>query len=337
MAERDDAFDPRRRQALHVAGKVALFGLASASPAIGRADEKWPARPVRFVAPLAAGGNTDRLGRLIASGLGELWQQSAIVENKPGASGMIAAEHVARAPADGYTVLFAQVSLIQAPSLFDSVPYDALKDFAGVSLVGTVPVLLAVRADSPYRTLAEYLAAARNPSTPVRFGSFGVGSSFHIYGETLARDAKVPLVHVAYKGEAPAIADVLGGHLESTFASVSSALPLIESGRLRGLAVVGKRVATLPNVPSFPELGIERLDVRGWFGVVVPAGVPPSIIEKMASGIRQMTRRPDVVEIFRSMGGDLVASSPAEYDAFLRSEHEKWRRLIGEAGIKFPR
>ncbi len=337
MGDRTKAFDSKRRSALSALAGAGAFGAAIARPSRGHASEEWPTKPIKFVSPLAAGGSTDRLGRVIANGLGELWKQPAIVENKPGASGMIAAEHVARAPADGYTALFAQVALIQAPSLFDSVPYDPLRDFAAVSLLGTVPVVLAVRADSPYRTLEDYLAAARKPNSQIRFGSFGIGSSFHIYGETLMRDAKVPLIHVPYKGEAPAIADVLGGHLESTFSSVSSARPLIQDKRLRALAVVGRRVASLPDVPGFPELGFQRLDVRGWFGVVVPTGVPRRIIDKMADGVRLMAGRGEIVDTFRGMGGDLIASSPDEFTAFLRSDFEKWSRMIREAGIKANR
>lgn len=314
------------------------FSIALAAPLLagiapGASAQSWPSRPVTFVSPVATGGSTDRLGRAIASGLSELWGQPAVVDSKPGAGGSIAAGIAAKAAPDGYTALVAQVSLVQAPSLLEQVPYDLQKDFAGVTMLGTVPVLLAVRADSPFKTLQDYLGAARG-GQQVRFGSFGAGSSFHIYGETLAKDAKVKLVHVPYKGESASVADVLGGHIESTFVSVATALPLISGGRLRPLAVVGKPVAALPGVPGFPDLGFARLDVRGWFGFVLPRGVPRPIVEKMSADIRTVARKKEVVDIFQSMNGDMTLLAATETDAFLRQEADKWRTLITELGIK---
>lgn len=318
----------RRKISVALASAPFLAGIMPNASA-----QAWPARPVTFVSPVAVGGSTDRLGRAIASGLAELWGQAAVVDSKPGAGGSIAAGIVAKAAPDGYTALVAQVSLVQAPSLLEQVPYDLQKDFIGVTLLGTVPVLLAVRADSPLKTLQDYIGAAR-AGQEVRFGSFGAGSSFHIYGETLAKDARVKLVHVPYKGESAAVADLLGGHIESTFVSVATALPLITAGRLRPLAVVGQPVAVLPGVPGFPNLGFPRLDVRGWFGFVLPRGVPRPIVEKMSSDIRAVAKRKEVVDIFQSMSGEMTLLEASETDAFLRQEANKWRTLITELGIK---
>ncbi|HMN81079.1 MAG TPA: tripartite tricarboxylate transporter substrate binding protein [Burkholderiaceae bacterium] len=312
---------------------IALASQLAAARALCAQPAPWPQRAVTFVSPVAVGGSTDRLGRAITNGLAEVWRQPAVVDSRPGAGGAIAAAMVARAEPDGYTALFAQVSLVQAPHLQQGLQYS-LQDFAGVSLLGTVPVLLAVGAQSPYQTLADYLQAGKRASPPVRFGSFGVGSSFHIYGETLVRDSGARLEHVAYKGEAAAVADVLGGHIESTFVSVSTALPLIKAGKLRALAVVGQPVSSLPGIPSFSSQGFPRLDVRGWFGIVVPRKVPSAIREKMASDMRTVATRPDVVEAFGAMSGDLLALDAQQTDNFLAQENEKWRKLITELGIK---
>lgn len=318
-----------RRRLLKGAGGIAA--MAFANPAF---SQEYPSKPIRMVVPISPGGSTDRLARSIASALAEDWQSPVVVENKPGASGMIAADQVARSPADGYTALIAQVSLVQLPSLVEKLPYDFARDFAPVTLIGTVPVMLVVRSDSPFRTLQDYLDAARTRATPVSFGSFGNGSSFHIYGATLARDAKVSLLHVPYKGEGPALIDVLGGQLDSSFCSVSSAKPLIASGRIRALAVVGRKTAAMPDVPSLVDLGFPRLDVRGWIGVSLPAGVRPKIVEKLSAGLRKVARRPDIAKTFADMGGDLLATTPKEFETFLNAEYLKWKDLIKSTGIK---
>jgi tripartite-type tricarboxylate transporter receptor subunit TctC len=315
-----------------IAGTIAacLFAIFTA-PAFA---QPYPSKPVKLVVPIAPSGSTDRLARAIASAISEVWRNPVIVDNKPGASGMIAAEFVARSPADGYTALVAQVSLVQVPNLIDKVSYDVDRDFAGVSLIGTVPVVLVVRSDSPYRTLQEYLQGARTRSTPVSFGSFGLGSSFHIYGETLAKDAKVSLLHIPYKGEGPALTDLLGGQLDSTFSSVSSAKPLISAGRVRALAVVGRATSAMPDVPSLVDLGFPRLDVRGWFGIVLPAGTPPEIVQKFYEGVAAAIKRREVSAIFAETGGEIVGSTPAQTDAFLRQERAKWKDLIESTGVK---
>jgi tripartite-type tricarboxylate transporter receptor subunit TctC len=196
-------------------------------------------------------------------------------------------------------------------------------------------VVLVVGADSPYRTLQEYLAAAKQGGKSINYGSIGIGSSMHVYGETLAKDSGARLVHVPYRGEAPSITDTVAGHLDSSFISVASGAPLIASGKLRPLAVIGKnRTRVLPDVPSFVELGFPRLDLLGYYGVLVPAATPKPIVAKLSADLASAVRQPDVSKSIRDGGNDPVGSSAEEFGALLRSDFAKWKQLIQEAGIK---
>jgi tripartite-type tricarboxylate transporter receptor subunit TctC len=297
----------------------------------------FPARPVRLVVTVSPGGAADATARLIASKLDAIWGQPVIVENRLGATGMIGAELVAKSPADGYTALFASTSFVQAPALFPDAPYDFARDFAPVSQIAGLAVVLVVGAASPYRTLQDYLAAAHQQRSPVTYGSMGTGSSLHIFGATLAKDAAANLVHVPYKGEAPALNDVVGGHVDSCFASVASAAPLIATGRLRALAVVGdKRVAMLPDVPTLVELGFPRLNILGWYGILVAAGTPQPIVAKLAADIAVVMKRQDVAKVILDGGNTPLATTPDQFRELLARDYRKWRQLIEEAGIKPP-
>jgi len=257
-----------------------------------------------------------------------------VVENRLGATGMIGAELVAKSPADGTTALFASTSFIQAPALFPNAPYS-LDDFAAVSQVVGLAVVLVVGAESPYHTLQEYLAAAREGGKSINYGSIGIGSSMHIYGETLAKDAGARLVHVPYRGEAPSITDTVAGHLDSSFISVASGAPLIKTGKLRPLAVIGRtRTPVLPGVPCFVELGFPRLDLLGWYGVLVPAATPKPIVTKLSADIGAVMRQPDVVATIKGGGNEPIGSSPEEFTQLLRGDFAKWKQLVRDAGIK---
>ena len=276
--------------------------------------QDFPVRPFKFIVTVSAGGGADSVARLLGTKLTALWNQPVVVENRLGATGMIGAEAVAKSPADGYTALFASTSFIQAPALFPNALYNIEQDFAPVSQVVGLAVVLVVGANSPYQTLADYLAAAKGGSKSINYGSIGIGSSMHIYGETLAKDAQARLVHVPYRGEAPSITDTVAGHLDSAFISVASGAPLIASGKLRPLAVIGKtRTPVLPNVPCFVELGFPRLDLLGWYGVVVPAATPKPIITKLSADIAAVVKQPDVVAIIRDGGNVPVGSTPEAF------------------------
>jgi tripartite-type tricarboxylate transporter receptor subunit TctC len=312
---------------------AAALGMSFAASAAFAADT-YPSRPVRFIVPGASGSATDRTARLVADKLTGLWNSPVVVEDKPGASGMIAAEYVAHSPPDGYTALFPFVAFVQAPALFPSVSYDFRKDFAPVTAAVVLPSVLAVPGNSPYHTLAEFIAAAKAKPDTISYGSFGLGTSFHIYGETLAHDAGIKLIHVPFKSEALSLNDLVGGHLDSAFQSVAISSELIKAGRLRPLAIIGtQRSAILPDVPTFSELGFKRLDARGWFGLVLPAATPRPIVEKMSADVNAILKRSDVIETIHGMSAEPAGMTPEQFAAFLNSEYEKWHQLIKDVGI----
>jgi tripartite-type tricarboxylate transporter receptor subunit TctC len=316
---------------------LALVGalVAALCGVTAKADATYPDKPVRFLVPGASGSATDRVARLVADRLTGMWQSPCVVEDKPGATGMIAAEYVAHAAPDGATALFAFTALVQVPALYKTVPYDFRKDFAPVTAAVVLPSLLAVPAASPYHTLADYIAAAKAKPNTISFGSFGTGSSFHIYGETLAHDAGIKLIHVPFKSEALSLTDLVGGHIDSAFQSVAVSAEFIKAGKLRPLAMIGKeRSKVLPDVPTFSELGFPRLDARGWFGVLLPAATPKAIVDKLSADINTVLKRPDVLEILQGWSAEPAGMTPAQFTAFLNSEYEKWHTLIQEVGIQ---
>jgi tripartite-type tricarboxylate transporter receptor subunit TctC len=314
---------------------VLLACLGMACGPLAASAQVYPDRPVRFIVTSVPGGGPDIVIRMVADRLTKLWGVPAIVENRPGGTGTIATQAVVRSAPDGYTALFTVVTLIQAPVLLPKVPYDLERDFVPVTLVTQAPVILAVKADSPFRTLPELLSKARTASSPVSYGTIGNGTSHHIYGETLTRAAKANLLHVPYKGETPALADLLGGQIDSAFTSIGAALRMLNAGKIRALAVIGsKRSAVLPGVPTFPELGFGALTPVGWFGVLVPSGTPREIVRKLSIDISRTVQQADVAGALREMGFEPVGNTPEEYAEFLRSEYVKWEGMIRNAGIK---
>lgn len=314
---------------------LALVLIGSCGWAITPFAQTYPARPVKFVLPGPPGGGPDRVIRLVGEKLNKLWGVPVIVDNRPGGTGMIGAEAVARSASDGYTVLFTFTALVQAPALFSKVPYNLDRDFIPVSLVANAPVFLSVKADSPYRTLPDLLSAARNAAAPLSYGTFGTGSSYHIYGETLARAAKVHLLHVPYKGEALALADLLGGQIQSSFVSVGTGSPQVRAGKIRALALVAAtRSPVLPDVPTFPELGFPALDAVGWFGALVPSGTSKEIVSKLSTDINRTIQQPELANVLREMGFEPVGTTPEQFAKLLHSDSIKWGRMIREAGIK---
>lgn len=296
----------------------------------------FPQRPVTLVVPGPAGGGTDLVARSIGDLLATKWGQPVLVDNKPGATGMIGAESVARGDASGHRLLFAFTALVQAPAVFAKVPYDLERDFSPVMQVANAPVFLAVRADSPIRSLADYVAAAKNRAKPISFGSFGAGSSYHIYGEALKRAKHLELLHVPYKGEALALQDLLGGAIDSTFISVGAGGPHVRGGKIRALAVVGPtRSSVLPDVPTFHEAGVQGLDAVGWFGVLAPSGTPAAVVQKLARDLKAAMQDKTVSTRLRELGFEPVAESdPARFKAFLHAEAASWKKLIAETGVK---
>ena len=267
----------------------------AAAPTAAPATAPWPARAVRMVMPSPPAGSPDRVTRLVADRLAARWGQPVVVENRPGATTMIGTEYVIRnAQPDGYTLLSTFTSLVQAPALFDKVPFDWERDLAPITQLIRSEVVLVVRGDSPWRSLGELIAAAKaaqgtSPNKPLSYGSFGNGSSFHIYGETLKRGAAINMTHVPYKGEAQSMTDLLGGQVDVNFNSIGTALPHLRSGRLRALALVSPvRSRAMPDVPTFAEAGVRRLETAGWFGLLAPAATPRAVVERVAADTAQV-------------------------------------------------
>ena len=298
----------------------------------------WPTKPVKIIMPSLPAGSPDRVTRLVADKLAARWGQPVVIEYKPGATTVIGTDVVAKAAPDGYTLLSTFTSLVQAPSLLPKVPWDAERDFAPVVQLIRSEVVLLVRSDSPYKTLSEFIAAAKTAKAkgePLNYASFGNASSFHIYGEALKRGAGIDLTHIPYKGESASIVDLLSGQVVSSFNSIGTAMPHLKSGRVRALALVGSvRSKVLPEVPTFEEAGVARLDTSGWFGILAPAGTPRPILEKVAADTAQILALPDVTESLRGQGLEPTGLGPDAFGRFLHQDLGRWRSLIQELDIK---
>jgi tripartite-type tricarboxylate transporter receptor subunit TctC len=309
-----------------------LLGVgAVAAPAVHA--QNYPARPVRMVVPFAPGAASDITGRLVAQKLAEGFGQSFVVDNRPGAGGNIGHELVARAPADGYTLVLANESLAINAALPRPLPFDTLRGFAAVSTVSMNPRVFVVIASSPYTSIRDFLAAARSKPGSIRYGSSGIGTGPHLAGALLSTMAKVELTHVPYKGAAPALADVVGGQIETIASTILSAQPLIQSGRARALAVTStRRSEALPGVATVAET-IPGFEASSWSMVLGPAGVPRPILLRLHEEITRFLQQPEVRKRIAGDGGEPVGSSPDQAAAQLKSDVERWRRVIREAGV----
>lgn len=294
--------------------------------------QDWPARPVKFVVPFPPGGAVDPLARLLAEKLTESLKREFVVENKPGASGSIGTAQVVKAPADGYTFVFAFESHAVNPSLMPGLPYDTLKDLAPVMLIGTAPVAIAVPVAKPYKTLADVVAAAKAKPDSVSFGSIGNGSLGHLTMVLVEQAAGISLVHVPYKGAGAMIPDAIAGHVDLAVASVAALAPQVRSGKLRALAVTGNhRSRAMPTVPSLAQLGFKGLSANCWWGVFAPAGTAPPIIHELNAELAKALRRFEVQSTLRNtLGMDLVISTPEALQQWTVSEMERWGKVVRE-------
>jgi tripartite-type tricarboxylate transporter receptor subunit TctC len=312
---------------------LAALVLSLAATSLSHA-QPYPAKPVRIIVGLAAGGTTDLFTRTLAQRLTEAWGQNVIVENRPGASGMIGAEAVAKAAPDGYTLLVSpQTSLAVAPALYGKAPYDTLKDFAPVSLLGSTPLLMIVNPSFPARTFREFIALARKQ--PLTYGSGGVGSSPHMTGELISAALGVKMTHVPYKGENPAIADTMGGQIPIMFGNLPVALPHVRSGKVVALATTTARRSPLaPEIPTMSEAGIQDFEMATWYGMLAPAGTAPELVAKIQSDSARVLSDPATRERLTNMGVDLVLDTPAEFKAYLQSEIARYTKIIKAHGLK---
>ena len=322
-----------RRKLLRVG---AAAGLVSALPARASAQnptQAWPSRFVRLIVPFAAGGANEAFARNLAARLSEIWGQQVVIENKPGAGGNIGADAAARAEPDGYTMLIASFPHAVARFLYPSLSYDLVAGFAPVTLIGLTPNLMVVPNSSPARSVAEFIAHAK--ASKLAFASSGVGTSIHLSGELLKRVAGIDMTHVPYRGGAPAVADLIPGRVDLMFNVMSSVLPQVRAGQMRGLAVTTpQRVAAAAEFPTFAEAGLPGFEVTGWFGFFVPAKTPPDIVAKIHADTARALADTALRGRLEELGIVVVGSTPAELAAFLKAEMEKWGPVIKEAGIR---
>jgi tripartite-type tricarboxylate transporter receptor subunit TctC len=308
-------------------------GLASAL-AQGTGASGYPARPVRLVVPYPAGGATDVLARAIAAPLGQQWQRTVVVENRPGASGMIGADAVVKAAPDGYTLLLTLTSVVQLPSQYAKPPFDPVRDLTAVSELATTHLVVAANSSMP-GNLAEMVQLAKSRPKAYSYGTYGTGSGAHLYMEVFTGTAGLDMVHVPYKGEAPLLNDLLGGQVSLGTISVMGIKPHLRTGKLRALAVVGNtRAPLLPDVPTFQELGYRGLDGPGWFGLFAPAGTPRPIVDKVSADVNAILASPDIQQRMTDLGVIVKGSRPQEFTEVARADQAYWAGVIRKLNIR---
>jgi len=304
-----------------------------AAPAFSQGD--YPGRPVRIVVPSPPGGGTDIVARVLAQHFSKAMGQPFFVENKPGAGNMIGIEFVARAPADGYTVLFVASTLALNSVLYKKVPYDPVRDFTPITLAATAPNVLIVNPALPAQSLAEFIALAKRKPGAMSYGTPGIGTSPHLSMELLKSLAGIDVQHVPYRGTAAAVTDVIGGQIAATFANALTAKPQVDAGRVRALAVSGpKRVEAFPAVPPVAEAGVPGYEAMQWYGMVAPAGTPAPVVARLNAEAVKALHSDDMKEKLALDGAQPVGSSPAEFGTLIQSELEKWARVARAAGIE---
>ncbi|MGJ7533519.1 MULTISPECIES: Bug family tripartite tricarboxylate transporter substrate binding protein [unclassified Variovorax] len=323
-----------RRHACLAAAAAALLPASRAA----MAQQAYPSKPIRMVIPFPPGGSTDVLGRAIGIELGRAWHQPVVVDNLPGAGGSIGADKVAKSPADGYTLLMGHIGTLAInPSLYPKLDYDPVRSFAPVAWVARVPNVLVVHSSVPARTLAELVALAKARPGQLAFGSGGNGSAAHIATEYLKLQTGASLLHVPYRGTAPAVTDLLAGQLQLLFTGAPALLPHIKSGKLRALAVSSpKRIALLPDVPTVAESGVpgtKDFEADQWYGVVAPAGTPADIVAMLNRQINQSLNTPDVHARLAAEGAEPAPTTPQAFGQLIASEMKRWDRVIKSAHI----
>jgi tripartite-type tricarboxylate transporter receptor subunit TctC len=297
--------------------------------------QPYPAKAVRLVVPFSAGGSTDIIGRTVGQKLAEMWGQPVVVDNRPGGSTVIGTDVVAKSPPDGYSLLVTPAPFAIVPGLIAKLPYDPAKAFEHITLINTTPLVVIVNPGVPAKSVKELIALAKKKPGGLNFGSSGSGGTNHLAGELFNTMAGVKMVHIPYKGNAPALTDLIGGHVDLLFNGLTSAMPLIKSGKARVLAVTSlKRTGSLPDVPTLDELGLKGFQAVAWNGLSAPARTPKDIIAKINADVVTVVHSPELIEKLKAEGSDPVGSTPAEFAAFLRDEIARWAKVIKIADVK---
>ena len=312
---------------------TATAGVLSAAPA--QAQGTWPDKPLKLVVPYPAGGNADNTARLLATQLGQRLGQQVVVDNRHGGSGTIGAAAVAKAPADGYTLLLDATAFTVNPSLFPKLPFDAAKDFAPISLVLQVPLLMVVSANSPFQSVADVAKAAKARPGHLTYASAGNGGAQHLAGELFKQGQKVAITHIPYRGGAPALTDLIGGQVDMMFSATTASGPFVKSGKLRALAISSpRRVEGWESVPTVAESGVPGFQVSEWNGLFAPAGTPRPVLERLEAEARAIVASPEMKKRFAELGVQGVGSSAQEFSSFLKAETTKWAEVIRTSGIR---
>ena len=310
-----------------------LLAGVMALPVGDAAGQTYPSKPIRFVVPLSAGAG-DTLTRTIGQKISESWNQPVVVENRPGAGSTIGSDIVAKATPDGYTLLMASFSHAVNPTLYAKLPYDTLRDFAAVTLIGSAPNVLTVHPSVPAKSVADIVALAKSQPGRLHFASAGNGSSSHMAGELFKNLTGAQIVHVPYKGAAPAMTDLLAGQVQMAFDPLPSSLANIKAGKLRPIAVTSaKRSAALPEVPTVGE-AVPGYELAVWYGVVAPANTPKDIVGQLHAEIVKVLNMPDVKERVAGLGFETTSGTPEQFQAFIEAEVAKWSKVVREAGLQ---
>jgi tripartite-type tricarboxylate transporter receptor subunit TctC len=313
---------------------LAIIG-AAAAPLAG-AQAPFPSRPVKLVIPFPPGGSLDNVGRLVAQKLSDAWGQQVVVENRPGAGGNVGADAVAKSAPDGYTVVMGALSTHAVnPSLYPSMPYDAVRDFAPISLVAITPNVLIVNAASPIASVRDLVAYAKSNPGKVNFGSGSNGSAGHLAGELFKVDTATDVAHIPYKGGAPALQALLAGDTQFMFDNLANAMAQVKGGRVRAIAVTtAQRSKLAPDLPTMAESGMPGFDISTWFGLLAPAGTPADVVAKWNAGVVAALTAADVRERMFAQGAEPAPTTPAEFAAFIARERDKYARIVKLSGAK---
>lgn len=323
-------FTLKRRQLLQAAV------IAAAPMAVHAQAPAFPGRPVRIVVPYPPGGSNDVMARLVGQKLQEIWGQPVVVENKPGAAGNVGSSEVAKAPADGHTLLLTNVNITSMnPALIDKMPFDPAKDFAPITLLGTSALALVVHPSVPAQTTQELIQLVRSRPGKFSYASSGNGSPQHMAAEMFKAMSRSSIVHIPYRGAAPAVTDVVGGQIEMTVGVVNQLIPHVRTGRLRALGVTSrKRQASLPEVPTLDESGVPGYECEIWLGLAAPAGTPAPVVDTINQAVRRVLAMPDVVSRLNGQGIEVLVSSPEQMRQRAADDLQRWTAVIRSAGIK---
>lgn len=300
-----------------------------------RSADDFPNRPIRIVVAYAPGGGNDLFARVLAKRLTETLGKTVLVDNRPGANGIIGTKLVAAATPDGYTVILADMAHATNPFVYSTAQYDPIRDFAPITALGSAPIILIVHPAVPLQSVGEFIAAAKSQPSKITMGSGGTGSTSHIAGEFFQTRTGVKLNHVPYKGTGPALADAVAGQIQCIFSPVAAAIPLVTAGRLRGLAIsAAKRAAIVPDVPTFEEAGVADFRVGGWYGILAPAGTPRQVVARLNKEFVAAVEAPEVRTRFDDALVTPGTGTPEAFTNFLKSEAARWSQLIKTVGIK---